>query len=146
MTITYAETLGKHNISLPDDLIADVEVPILETSQIQGDVGIWVRVAPIGKAELASSIKVPAEGIAVVRGETVTGGNSHILDAYLGDVYWLPADSRDGSVTLGVLHVPDGSVAMLTHTEEHTSNGIGFGTYVVTGQQEQAEIARRVAD
>lgn len=143
--ITYADTLGKHNISLPDDLIAAVEVPVLTTGQVQGDVGIFPR-APIGTAELDQAAKVPAEGIAVVRGESVTGSNSHILDAYLGDVYWLPAGARDGSVMLGVLHVPDGSVAMLTHTEEHTSNGIGAGTYVVTGQREQADEIRRVAD
>ena len=147
MTITYAATLGKHNITLPDDLLAGVEVPVLTCGQVQGDVGIFPR-APIGRAELNSAVPVPAAGIAVVRGESVTGRNSHILDAYLGDVFWLPVDgaSDTSSVALGVLHVPAGSVAMLTHTDEHTSNGVGPGTYVVTGQREQADIIQRVAD
>lgn len=145
-TLTYADTLGKHNISLPDDLIADVEVPVLTGPQCQGDVGIWpTSKAPI-PAELTDADKVPAEGIAVVRGEATTGGNAHILDAYHGDVYWQPVSDRSDALTLGVLHVPEGSTAMLTHTEEHTSNGIGPGTYVLTGKREQADKIRRVAD
>lgn len=145
-TLTYADTLGKHNISLPDDLIADVEVPVLTGPQCQGDVGIWPR-AVIGAAELDRATVVPAEGIAVVRGEATTGGNAHILDAYHGDVFWLPADGRSSdALALGVLHVPEGSTAMLTHTEEHTSNGIGPGTYRLTGKREQADEIRRVAD
>ena len=143
-TLTYSQTLGKHNITLPDELLADVEVPILTTGQFQGDVGIFNRAA-VGRAELEAMQQVPAKGIAVVRGETTTGANSHILDAYDGPVFWQPADRRD-DVTLGILHVPEGSVAMLTHTDEHSSNGIGPGTYVITGQREQADIVRRVAD
>lgn len=144
MTITYAETLGKHDITLPDDLIADIEVPVLTGPQCQGDVGIWPRPA-LGAAELSQAKPVPPEGITVVRGET-TGDNAHILDAYHGDVYWLPINDRADALTLGVLHVPEGSVAMLTHTEEHTSNGIGPGTYRLTGKREQADEIRRVAD
>ncbi|MDQ3485728.1 MAG: hypothetical protein M3445_10035 [Actinomycetota bacterium] len=144
-TLTFSDTLGKHAIELPEGLVAEAEVPVLIGAQAQGDVGVFPR-STIGKAELAHAVKVPAEGIAVVRGEAVTGGNSHILDAYHGDVHWMPAVSRSGGVLLGVLYVPEGSVAMLTHTEEHGSNGIGPGTYRITGKREQADIVRRVAD
>lgn len=143
MTTTYADTLGKHNITLPDPDLADLEVPVLTVPQRQGDVGVWPR-SPIGEAELEGAVRVPAEGIAVVRGET-TGGNAHILDAYHGDVYWLATDGFD-RITLGVLHVPEGSVAYLTHTDEHGSNGIGPGTYRLTGKREQRDEIQRVAD
>jgi hypothetical protein len=139
-TLTYADTLGKHNIALPDDLIAGVEVPVITGAQCQGDVGIWPRPA-VGKAELTQMTKVPAAGVDVVKGT-----NTHILDAYHGDVFWQPHTTFRGDLTVGVLHVPDGSVAVLTHTDEHTSNGIGPGTYELTGKREQAEEIRRVAD
>lgn len=144
-TLTYADTLGKHNIPLPDDLLADVEVPVLTGPQRQGDVGVWPRRRP-SSAELDAYQPVPPAGVAVVRGEAATGGNAHILDAYDGTVLWRPATGRDSSLSLGVLHVPDGAVAYLTHTEEHGSNGIGPGTYRLTGKREQAEELRRVAD
>lgn len=139
-TLTYADTLGKHNIALPDELIADVEVPVLTGPQAQGDVGIWPR-SHIGNAERASFQPVPSEGLPIVQ-----GANAHILDAYQGEVLWKPVAARTGDVTIGILHVPDGAVAYLTHTEEHTSSGIGPGTYRVTGKREQADEIRRVAD
>lgn len=139
-TLTYADALGKHGISLPDELIAELEVPILTGPQAQGDVGIWPR-AKMGKAERASFSPVPVAGLAIVQ-----GGNAHILDAYQGEVLWKPVTARSGDVTIGILHVPDGAVAYLTHTEEHTSSGIGPGTYRISGKREQADEIRRVAD
>lgn len=135
--ITYADTLGKHNIEIPESLIAETEVPVLAGNQAQGDVGIWQR-PTIGAAELSKMTKVPAAGIDVVKGT-----HTHILDAYHGDVFWaaLPDD-----LTIGILHVPVGSVAMLTHTDEHGSNGIGPGTYELTGKREQHAEIQRVAD
>lgn len=139
-TLTYAETLGKHQISLPDDLIADLEVPVLNGAQCQGDVGIWPR-PKLGHAEQASFTPVPPAGLPIVQGT-----NTHILDAYLGDVRWSPTEAHAGEVTIGILDVPDGAIAYLTHTDEHTTNGIGPGTYRVTGKREQADEIRRVAD
>lgn len=139
-TLTYAETLGKHGITLPDELIADLEVPVLSGPQAQGDVGIW-PCGRVGLAERASFSPVPAAGLAIVQ-----GGNAHILDAYLGEVLWKPVTARSGDVTVGILHIPDGAVAYLTHTEEHTSSGIGPGTYRFTGKREQTDEIRRVAD
>jgi hypothetical protein len=45
-----------------------------------------------------------------------------------------------------VLDVPEGAVAYLIHTDEHGANGIGPGTYRLTGKREQADEIRRVAD
>lgn len=139
-TLTYADTLGKHNIQLPDDLIADLEVPVLCGNQRQGDVGIFVR-GKVGKAERASFTPVPPAGLPIVKGT-----NTHILDAYLGEVSWSPIVARAGDVAIGILDVPEGAVAYLTHTDEHTTNGIGPGTYRVTGKRELADEIRRVAD
>lgn len=139
-TLTYADTLGKHNIALPDELIADIEVPVLTGAQAQGDVGIWPR-PHVGDAERATFTPVPAAGLPIVQGT-----NTHILDAYQGDVFWSPATPGPDGTTIGVLDVPEGAVAYLTHTEEHTTNGIGPGTYRIGGKREQADEIRRVAD
>lgn len=141
---THSTILERAGISAPDAALADIDVPVLAGAQRQGDVGIW-PCAPLAKAQLDRMTAVPADGIAIVRGET-TGGNAHILHAD-GAVLWAPADPRSGDlIAIGTLHVPDGAVAWLIHTDEHGVQGIGPGAYRVTGKREQAEEARRVAD
>lgn len=123
-----------------EDLLADIEVPIITAPQRQGDVGVWPR-SPMTTAELQSIVTVPADGVAVVRGESGVR-NSHVLLAD-GPVSW---SRRTGGIELGVIEVPDGSVAHLIHTDEHSAISIGEGTYRVTGKREQADEIRRVAD
>lgn len=139
---TLASILDRANVTVPDETIADIDVPVLTGAQRQGDVGIW-PMRDLSKVQLDTLTPVPSKGIAVVRGET-TGGNSHILHAD-GPVLWAPARGTD-LLALGTLHVPDGSVAWLIHTDEHGANGIGPGAYRLTGKREQAEEVRRVAD
>jgi hypothetical protein len=141
---TFADLLTPLGVDIPEGLIADAEVPVLTGPQRQGDVGIFPR-AKLGKAEQAGALPVPAVGIAVVRGESTTGSNSHILQAD-GACTWTPAQARTGSVLLGVLHVPNGATAFLTHTDEHGCNAMGPGTYRITGKREMADEIRRVAD
>lgn len=144
MTMTFTDVLARHNVTLPDSILADLEVPVLTGPQRQGDVGIFPR-PTLGGAELAGMTPIPADGIPVVRGEAT--GNTHILDALTGVCLWRAhTASIDGDVVLGILHVPDGGVAMLIHTDEHSANGIGPGTYTLRGKREQAEEIRRVAD
>lgn len=141
---TYSTILDRSNITCPEPDLADIEVPVLTGPQRQGDVGIWPTAAP-GKAQIARMTTVPPAGIAVVRGES-TGGNAHILHAD-GPVLWQAADPLSGDIlALGTLHVLDGAVAYLIHTDEHGVNGIGAGTYRVTGKREMADETRRVAD
>jgi hypothetical protein len=64
MTITYADTLGKHNITIPAELVAGAEVPVMSGPQAQGDVGIWPRVTA-GRVELDGMVAVPAAGVSV---------------------------------------------------------------------------------
>jgi hypothetical protein len=141
---TYTQVLARANVTVPDQTIADIDVPILTTSQRQGDVAVFTR-PTVGKAELATMTEVSTEGVAVVRGEQSTGGNAHILHAD-GPVFWSPSNPVDGDVHLGVIHVPVGSIAWLIHTDEHGVNGIGPGTYRVHGKREQRDEIARVAD
>lgn len=142
-TLTLGEALARHNITVADELLADIEVPVLTGPQRQGDILILPR-PPIGNAELDSMTPVGREGVAVVRGEAT--GNTHLLDAVEGTVLWRPHNRTGGDVLLGVLHVGQGSIANLLHTDEHGANAIGPGTYVLHGKREQAAEIRRVAD
>jgi hypothetical protein len=147
MPTTYADVLGAHNITAPDDLLAEVEVPVLAGDQRQGDVGIWAEPLPVNLARTPErAIVFGAGGVPVVQGEAT--GNSHILDAYNdAPVYWHPVSpgGRD-ALTLGWLDVPEGSVATLIHTDEHGVNSMAAGTYRLTGKREMADEVRRVAD
>lgn len=89
--------------------------------------------------------EVESEAVSLMRGEAT--GNTHLLDAVRGEVLW-GANPHAGptDLTYGILHVPDGAVAHLLHTDEHGCNGIGPGTYRLVGKREMAEEIRRVAD
>lgn len=140
--LTFAEVLGAHDITIPDDTLAELEVPVLTGPQRQGDVGIFPGAAYPAHACTDTHL-VPAAGVQVVRGEAT--GNTHLLHA-VGPVFWCSAGDQSDSVALGFLYVPDGSTAYLIHSDEHGANGIGPGSYRVKGKREQAEVIRRVAD
>lgn len=140
MSTTITTLFARHQVMIPPDLAADIDVPVLSGPQRQGDVLIVPR-PKLGTAERAAMSPVTADGVRVVRGEAT--GNAHILHADGPGVTWLP--SEDG-MRLGVLDVPEGAVAWLIHTDEHGANGIAPGTYVLTGKREQADEVRRVAD
>ena len=143
MTMTYGAVLGERNITVPEHLEADAEVPVLTGLQRQGDVAIIPTERP---KELAWQYeKVPPEGIAVVRGEN--GGHTHHLAAYDGVCLWAgnPQVSAAAPV-LGELEVPDGAVAYLSHDDEHGANGIGPGHYAIVRQVEETDKRQLVAD
>ena len=138
MTTTYREALDRAGVTIPDDALADLEIPVLTTMQRQGD----VLIVPSHDTPPAGG-EIPPEGVAVVRGEAT--GNTHLLMVDRGSgVTWHPS-ARDPLV-LGTLTVPDDAVAHLLHTDEHGVNAIGPGCYVLRGKREQAEEVRRVAD
>lgn len=135
---TYGKLLEQHSISIPEHLQADAEVPVLTGAQAQGDVGIF----PIAETTLKTFADIPAGGLAVVRGEA--GGHTHWLDGE-GNVQFAFAESSSGTL-LGELVVGMESTAWLTHEDEHGSNAMGPGVYMLCGKQELAEQIRRVAD
>ncbi len=135
--VTYGAALAAHNIDIPAHLVAQAEVPVLTGLQLQGDLAV-IPTRPSAKP----GVPVPAGGVQVVAGEAT--GNTHWLDAATGPVFWAPATS--GRQDLGVVTVPEGSVAVLTHTDEHGANAVGPGCYLVRRQREMADEVRLVAD
>lgn len=133
---TLESVLNRAGVSPGGVLDAQIDVPILCGPQRQGDVA-W-RPAPGAKA---AATPIPAGGVQVVRSDA--SPNTHTLHNWDGPCFF---DFRPNESVLGVLTVPEGSSAFLVHTEEHGANGIGPGTYEVTGQIEFAGVWRRVAD
>jgi hypothetical protein len=131
---TYEQVMGAHSVEIPAHLITDAEVPILSGLQVQGDVAIVPH--RHGKGD---TILVPAEGVAVVRGES--GGNTHLLVAD-GPVVWCPSSNE---LTMGQVTVPKGAVAYLLHPE-HGAMGLAPGSYLIRRQREMADEIRRVSD
>ena len=138
-TATFRDVLGRHDITVPDETIAEITVPVLSGPQRQGDIGIFPR-EPLTAAEREQAVPCPREGIAVVSGEAT--GNTHMLSAD-GDVLWL---EKSAGLLLGVIEVAPSATGYLIHTDEHGANGLAPGCYRVHGKREQADEIRRVAD
>lgn len=145
MSMTYREALALSNVSLPEHLEAEAEVPVLTRPQAQGD----LMIVPLGLAydgtapEWPQGDVVPMDGVQVVHGEAT--GNTHWLHAGFNSpgVSWHRAG--DGLV-VGVVTVPSGQTAMLVHTDEHGANGIGPGRYEIRQKRELADEIRYVED
>ena len=145
---TLTEVLTRANVTVPDDLIADIDVPVLskhdaQPDQRQGDVLVWLR-ADAGAAELDAMSEVPAAGVPVVVGEAT--GNTHMIQPEPGGKVWFRRSDDSDLLSLGVVCVPAGSTAWLIHTDEHGANGLGEGTWLLKGKRELADEVRRVAD
>lgn len=139
-TMTLAEAIEHYDVDVLEHLDREVAIPILTAlPQRQGD----VLFMPSSVAKPAIT-PVPKDGHPVVRGEN--GGNTHLLlEGWGAPVFYDPAPERRGSLALGTLTVPEGSVAYLAHPE-HGYMGFGAGTYAVSRQREQADEIRMVAD
>lgn len=123
-------------VDVHEHLDRDDIVPVHSGLQVQGD----VAVVPVRRSAKAGVV-VPAEGMAVVRGEN--GGHTHLL---VGEgLRWAAVEARAGGLDLGVLAVPDGGTGYLAHPE-HGYLAMGPGAYVVRRQREQADEIRLVAD
>ena len=138
--MTYQTAIDRVGVSLPDHLVADAEVPVLTSPQAQGDIGI-VPAHMLGITAWGVDFTPGGKGVQVVTGEAT--GNTHWLHADHDGVTWARLD-RD--LVIGLVSVPEGASAYLSHTDEHGANGIGPGLYALTGKREQADEIRRVAD
>jgi hypothetical protein len=136
VNMTLAQ-LGAHTgVTVLDHLDRDAAIPTVTRAACQGDVSILrVTTAP-------ATTPVPGDGATVVRGEN--GGHTHSLHAD-GPACWDAATPSASSLTLGVLTVPDGSVAYLLHPE-HGGMAIQPGTYRIGRQREMADEIRMIAD
>jgi hypothetical protein len=121
-------------VEIPEHLEVDAEIPVLAGLQVQGDIAIIPT-----RASAKPGALVPAEGVAVVRGEN--GGNTHLL---VGEgVMWAPAVNRGQG--LGVVTVPKGGTGYLLHPE-HGANALAPGSYSLRRQREQADAIRLIQD
>lgn len=137
MTTTYEAALARHDITIPPHLAADAEIPVVCGMQRQGD----LLIAPQPAGLVAGLTPVGAGGVQLVAGEA--SGNTHWLDSAdpQRPVSWSTAGTG-----LGVIVVPDGTHALVTHTDEHGSIAVGPGCYRVVRQRELADEIRTVAD
>jgi hypothetical protein len=144
MATTFAESLGKIGVTVPEHLVADAEVPVLTVTQRQGDLIIVPAAAddyPAAGVELAP---VTDRGVQVVVGEAT--GNTHWLHRGFDSPGILWGRVTGDDLVLGVVSVPEGQSAELIHTDEHGANAMGPGVYVIRGKRELADEIRRVAD
>lgn len=141
MTTTYADVAERTGIAIPAHLVAQAEVPLAPDGWMQGDV--YVR--PEDHEPRGEGIPLTGEGHKVVEGEA--DRNSHVLN---GDGRFHPGvyRRRDDGLRLdyGLLVVPPGGRAVLTHTDEHGSVAFPEGTYRVWGQVSHEAELRRAAD
>ena len=144
-TLTNSQLLDQFNLHAqlePEAMEAVIDFTG-HSLQRQGDV-MLVKQTDVEKV---ATTLVEANGIAVVSSEAKQG-NTHILHAYEGKVYF-DANThllQNERVVYGLLTVEEGSTAVLIHTGEHPALGVTAGNYLVLGQVEGATEIRRVAD
>lgn len=136
---TLAQITEAHGFEVLEHLEADLEVPVNDGLQAQGD----LLVVPFpGYQVEGTRAAVPAEGIAVI--EAVGSGHEHRLFAGTPGTAWFTPGSHAGMQDIGVLECTE--PAYLLHPE-HGATGIGpQGTFALRRQREQADEERLVAD
>jgi len=119
-------------------LAAELDIPTIAGLQHQGDVSV-IPAAMAPGDHVRPTTRVPAAGVAVVRGEA--GGHTHLLLAS-GDVRYDARDGASDDIVLGTLEVGEGATAWLDHPE-HGNTGIAPGRYVL---RRKREVAPRLLD
>lgn len=166
--VTYREIAERTETSVPLHLETEASPPVKrQLAEIYGDddapVGRQgdVYVTPLGgtftdhrsnPSEQVSFPSGPVEGERidlVGRGHQVVRGdadrNAHILQG--NGCVFVPCAPVDVTLDYGVLLVPEGAVAYLTHTDEHGSIGFAEGQWRVHGQASfEGELIARAAD
>lgn len=138
------DTLRADETALASPLDPALDIRIVDFAR-QGDVLVVPeRLLPLSEEPMRS---IPAEGVALVRGEY--GGHTHQLVAD-GEVQFVESapsvdvDEAD-ALDVGVIRVGEGSVGYLIHPE-HGAIGLAPGGYTVRRQREWSEVARFVND
>lgn len=124
MSMTLADAISITGKDVLDYLDRDASVPVVTRAACQGDVSF------LRADEEPATTPMPHRGVVIVKSEA--SANTHSLHPD-GPVFW---DYRsDGSLLLGVLTVPEGSKALVSH-QEHGALEITPGTYRVGRQRE----------
>lgn len=136
--ITLSDAEQQYGIAHLEHLDRQAELPRVDVAACQGDVSILRD----NLAEPAVT-PLPAAGHPVVRGEN--GGNTHALYGQPGVTFDTATPRRGDELALGLLTVPAGATALLSHPE-HGGLLIEPGTYRLGRQREFAGEWRMVAD
>jgi hypothetical protein len=139
-----------------DRIAAQGDVLILRLPATRDDARVWddwgaAATDTNERAELVrfrdgwtGSVATDAMPASVVLVESEASGNTHTLHPN-GVCYYSPADDDPERLVLGILTVPQGSTALLSH-QEHGNLEILPGTYQCRRQREYAGQWRVVAD
>jgi len=134
--ITLNDLVAHTGIPVHDYLDHTADVPQVHRAAAQGDV-LVLRVTT-----KPATVSMPRTVVAVA---SEASSNTHTLHPS-GPCFWQPhTTTGSGDVLLGVLTVPDGSTALLSH-QEHGGLEILPGTYEIRRQREYAGEWRMVAD
>jgi len=133
---TIRELVTHTGIPVHDYLDHDADIPRVHRAAAQGDV-LVLRVTTT-----AATTPMP-HTVMVVASEA--SSNTHTLHP-AGPAFWdAHAGRANGDVLLGILTVPAGSTALLSH-QEHGGLEIEPGTYEIRRQREYAGEWRMAAD
>ena len=138
MTITHEIVAARTGTTIPAHLEAQAEVPVARNGWRQGDV--FVR-RELHATPTSKPVALTGAGHKVVAGDA--DRNSHILN---GDGMFHPGVLVNSTLDYGLLIVPEGGLAVLTHTGEHGSVAFAEGTYRVWGQASYEDELKRCAD
>ena len=138
MTITHQLVADRTGTTIPAHLEAQAEVPVARNGWRQGDVFVRRETHATPKT---NPIMLTGAGHKVVAGDA--DRNSHILN---GDGAFYPGTLINPTLDYGLLVVPEGGVAVLTHTGEHGSVAFAEGCYRVWGQASYEEELKRASD
>jgi len=134
-TATLGELIERHGVDVLDYLDRSLEVPVLDGTQVQGD----LIVIPDTRTRTGERKPVPAEGVPVI--EAVGSGHEHrLLASEVGT-----ASLLSGVGGQDIAYLQNTEVAYLAHPE-HGYLGIAPGSYVLRRQREQAAEERLIAD
>jgi hypothetical protein len=135
---TLADAEKAYGTTHYDYLDKAAELPVISRLAAQGDVLI-----KRSDAVTAAAKPVPAAGFPVI--SSGQGGHTHAL---FGPVFYAPSTSAGtdpSDLAFGVLTVPAGAQALLSH-QEHGGLLIEPGTYELKRQREQRDVAAFVED
>jgi hypothetical protein len=129
-----SDVIRRHDFGVLGELDPEAAIPYLNGLQAQGDVIIIpVKMTGQGTRRSDPGDPVPADGVAVV--PAGPGRHEHRLFADRGPCRWARQIVVPQGLTIGVLTVPAGSLAVLAH-EQHGYTGIAPGAYVIRRQRE----------
>lgn len=133
-TMTLAQAVELTGKEVLDYLDHEAGVPTVTSAACQGDVSIFRT-----ETDPRATTPMPKGGVIVVRSEA--SQNTHSIHPN-GPVFF---DYREADLMLGVLTVPEGSSALVSH-QEHGALEVLPGTYRVGRQREFAGEWRMVTD